>query len=45
MTGLLIMGDLHGQKPEIYAHDFDAVIAPGDFCSDAPKKQYKNNFI
>lgn len=29
----LIVGDLHGQKPNIYFEDFDAIIAPGDFCS------------
>jgi len=34
----LIVGDLHGSKPEIYIEDFDAIIAPGDFCSDAPRK-------
>lgn len=35
---LLIVGDLHGQMPEIYFNDFDAIIAPGDFCSDAVRK-------
>tara|TARA_Y100000310_G_scaffold138285_1_gene137173 strand:- start:7528 stop:8391 length:864 start_codon:yes stop_codon:yes gene_type:complete len=35
---ILIVGDLHGQKPKIYFKDFDAIIAPGDFCSDAPRK-------
>ena len=30
----LIIGDLHGNKPEIHFKDFDAIIAPGDFCSD-----------
>jgi len=34
----LIVGDLHGQKPKIHFKDFDAIIAPGDFCSDAPRK-------
>jgi Icc-related predicted phosphoesterase len=34
----LIVGDLHGKKPHIYFKDFDAIIAPGDFCSDAPRK-------
>lgn len=34
MTKFLIIGDLHGNKPEIYTNDFDAIIAPGDFCSD-----------
>ena len=31
---LLIIGDLHGNKPKIYYKGFDAIIAPGDFCSD-----------
>jgi len=30
---LLVVGDLHGQVPNVYFNDFDAVIAPGDFCS------------
>jgi len=34
----LIIGDLHGNKPQIHFKDFDAVIAPGDFCSDALRK-------
>src|SRR3989344_7769013 len=34
----LIIGDLRGNVPEIYFEDFDAIIAPGDFCSDAPRK-------
>lgn len=34
----LIVGDLHGNMPKIYRKDFDAIIAPGDFCSDAPRK-------
>lgn len=34
MTKFLIIGDLHGNKPKIYEKDFDAIIAPGDFCSD-----------
>ena len=29
----LVIGDLHGQKPKIHFKDFDAIIAPGDFCS------------
>ena len=28
----LIIGDLHGKKPKIYYDNFDAIIAPGDFC-------------
>ena len=35
---ILIIGDLHGQKPKIHFKDFDALIAPGDFCSDAPRE-------
>lgn len=34
----LVIGDLHGNKPNIYFKGFDAIIAPGDFCSDAPRK-------
>ena len=34
----LIVGDLHGNMPKFYRKDFDAIIAPGDFCSDAPRK-------
>ncbi len=34
----LIVGDLHSQKPKIHFKDFDAIIAPGDFCSDALRK-------
>ena len=33
-TKFLIVGDLHGNKPKIHFKDFDAIIAPGDFCSD-----------
>ncbi|MCD6274831.1 MAG: metallophosphoesterase [Candidatus Aenigmarchaeota archaeon] len=35
---VLVVGDLHGNKPNIYFKDFDAIIAPGDFCSDSPRK-------
>ena len=31
----LIIGDLHGNRPKLYFKGFDAIIAPGDFCSDA----------
>src|SRR3989338_10560196 len=34
----LIVGDLHGNMPKIHYKNFDAVIAPGDFCSDAVRK-------
>jgi len=37
---ILVVGDLHGQKPNVYFKDFDAIIAPGDFCSDALRKYY-----
>ncbi len=30
----LIVGDLHGQMPKIHFKEFDAIIAPGDFCPD-----------
>jgi Icc-related predicted phosphoesterase len=30
----LIVGDLHGAIPKIQVKEFDAIIAPGDFCSD-----------
>ncbi len=30
----LIIGDLHGNMPNIYYKNFDAIIAPGDFCGD-----------
>lgn len=33
-TRFLIIGDLHGRMPRLYAKRFDAIIAPGDFCSD-----------
>jgi Icc-related predicted phosphoesterase len=34
----LIFGDLHGKIPKIKIKDFDAVITPGDFCTDNLKK-------
>jgi Icc-related predicted phosphoesterase len=34
----LIVGDLHGNIPRLHFKEFDAIIAPGDFCSDAAKK-------
>lgn len=38
MTKFLIVGDLHGKVPKIYDKEFDAIIAPGDFCSDNLRK-------
>ncbi len=35
---ILVIGDLHGNKPKIHFKGFDAIIAPGDFCSDSFKK-------
>lgn len=29
----LIIGDLHGQIPRIHYKNYDAILAPGDFCS------------
>ena len=37
----LIIGDLHGNKPEINYSGFDAVIAPGDFCGDKHTRKFK----
>ncbi len=40
---LLVVGDLHGQKPKIHFNDFDAIIAPGDLCSDRATKYIFRN--
>ena len=42
---LLVVGDLHGNKPLIHFKDFDAIIAPGDFCSDVSRKYIFRNLI
>lgn len=34
---LLVIGDLHGSMPVLPSERFDAIIAPGDFCSDEAK--------
>jgi Icc-related predicted phosphoesterase len=34
----VVIGDLHGNAPVIKYEDYDAIIAPGDFCSDAARK-------
>lgn len=34
---LLVVGDCHGEKPEIESRDFDAIIATGDICGDDEK--------
>lgn len=41
----LIVGDLHGKKPKIHYKNFDAIIAPGDFCSDELKKEMYKEVI
>ncbi len=38
MTKFLILGDAHGRRPRIHYKGFDAILATGDFCSDAPRK-------
>ena len=47
MTRFLIVGDLHGAKPEIYfdKSEFDAIIAPGDVCSDKELRESTNLWI
>jgi len=37
---ILVIGDLHGQMPKIYFKEFDAIIAPGDFCLDTDIRKY-----
>jgi Icc-related predicted phosphoesterase len=37
---LLIIGDLHGRMPKIAFKEFDAIIAPGDFCLDTGIRRY-----
>ena len=34
----LILGDLHGSLPKIHFKQFDAIIAPGDFCTFEGRK-------
>jgi Icc-related predicted phosphoesterase len=41
----LIIGDLHGNKPKIHFKDFDAIITPGDFCSDKELRPYLNKWF
>tara|TARA_Y100000310_G_C20665597_1_gene807296 strand:- start:896 stop:1828 length:933 start_codon:yes stop_codon:yes gene_type:complete len=41
----LIIGDLHGAMPQLYVKDFDAIIAPGDFCSDKYNKTINKKWI
>ncbi len=41
----LIIGDLHGNRPKIYFKNFDAIIAPGDFCSDKYERELWNKYM
>jgi len=41
----LIIGDLHGKKPKIHFKNFDAIIAPGDFCSDTELRPYLKSWF
>ena len=40
----LIIGDLHGVRPKIHYKKFDAIISPGDVCSDKGIRPYKNQW-
>ena len=31
---ILVLGDLHGEKPKLRIKDFDAIVCFGDVCSD-----------
>ncbi|MDA3836096.1 MAG: metallophosphoesterase [Nanoarchaeota archaeon] len=45
MVKILVVGDLHGVKPQIHFKDFDCIIQPGDVCgSDKIRKMYKKYF-
>jgi len=37
---ILVIGDLHGAMPKVHFKEFDAIIAPGDFCSDKGIRKY-----
>jgi len=39
---ILVVGDLHGEKPVIITRDFDCIVCVGDFCDDKKiSKLYK----
>jgi Icc-related predicted phosphoesterase len=43
---ILVIGDLHGHMPKFHFKEFDAIIAPGDFCSsDKIWKIFKKTYI
>jgi len=37
---ILVIGDLHGKIPKMHFKEFDAIIAPGDFCLDKDIRKY-----
>ena len=47
MTKFLIIGDLHGARPNIYfkKEDFDAIIFAGDVCSDKALRKFMNKWV
>jgi Icc-related predicted phosphoesterase len=34
----VVIGDLHGQMPELYFQSYDAILCVGDFCSSEARK-------
>lgn len=42
---ILVIGDLHGQKPRIHFKDFDCIIQVGDVCSDKEFRPYYNKWF
>ena len=45
MVKILVIGDLHGQKPKIHFKEFDAIIMTGDVCSDKDFRPLKNKWM
>lgn len=39
-TRILIIGDLHGQIPNIHFRNYDFIMCPGDFCSGDEFRKY-----
>jgi Icc-related predicted phosphoesterase len=37
---ILVIGDLHGRKPNIHSKDFDCIVQVGDFCDDSKFRPY-----
>lgn len=42
---ILVIGDLHGQKPRIHFKNFDCIIQVGDVCSDKEFRLYINKWF